>query len=183
MDQPDNQALNVPDLNPGHPPIALRPEQPADETFLLQLYTSTRQEELDLTNWDAPTRAAFVKMQFQAMRQSYASMFPDGTFSIVLRGDLAIGRIVVHRDKHEIRLVDMALTPEMRNRGIGTKLVKALQVEARQAGKPVRLHVLKGNRAARFYERLGFKFAGDTGVYLEMTWPPAVGATQTTWDS
>jgi GNAT superfamily N-acetyltransferase len=183
MDKPDNLALNATDLNPEHPPIALRPEQQADETFLLELYTTTRQEELVLTNWDAATRAAFVKMQFKAMRQGYAGMFPDGQFSIVLLGDLAIGRIVVHRGKPEIRLVDMVLTPEMRNRGIGTNLVKALQAEARQAGKLLCLHVLKGNRAARFYERLGFHYAGDTGLYLEMTWLPTIGATQTKWDS
>jgi GNAT superfamily N-acetyltransferase len=173
VDQP-----TPPDLNSDQPPLTLRPEQPTDEIFLLHLYATTRQEELDLTNWDAATRAAFVKMQFKAMRQGYASMFPHGQFSIVTLGDLVVGRMVVNRAEHEIRLVDMVLTPNVRCRGIGSRLAHTLQTEARQAGKPLCLHVLKGNRATRFYEKLGFHYAGDAGLYHEMTWSPADSTTQ-----
>ena len=160
-------------LDSGQPAIVLRPEQAADEAFLLELYASTRREELDLTNWDAATRAAFVKMQFNAMRRGYAGMFPHGQFSIVLLHDHAIGRMVIHRAEHAIRLVDMALMPEARCRGIGTRLMQILQAEARQARKPVSLHVLKGNRAARLYERLGFRRTGGDALYDEMTWLPS----------
>lgn len=159
-----------PDLNSDQPPLTVRPEQSADEALLLDLYASTRQEELDLTNWDPATRAAFVSFQFKAMRQGYANMFPHGQFSIVMLGDLGIGRMVVNRAELEIRLVDMVLKPDARCRGIGSRLVHALQAEAREAGKPLRLHVLKGNRATRFYERLGFHHAADAGLYHEMTW-------------
>jgi GNAT superfamily N-acetyltransferase len=168
-----------PDLNSDQPPLTLRPEQPADEAFLLHLYATTRQEELNLTSWDPATRAAFVAMQFKAMRQGYASMFPHGQFSIVMLGDLGVGRMVVNRAEHEIRLVDMVLTPNVRCRGIGSRLMHSLQTQARQAGKPLRLHVLKGNRATLFYERLGFHYAGDAGLYHEMTWSPADSTTQT----
>src|SRR5579862_6150460 len=106
MDDPVKTALDS-----SRQPVTLRPEQPADEAFLLELYASTRQEELELTQWDAATCAAFVKMQFKAMRQGYAGMFPLGQFSIVLLQEQAIGRIVIHRGEHEIRLVDMALMP------------------------------------------------------------------------
>ncbi len=181
MDKPFKLDLDfeLPVPNSDRLPIALRPEQPTDEAFLLHLYATTRQEELDLTNWDAATRAAFVAMQFKAMRQGYASMFPEGQFSIVMLGDLGVGRMVVNRAEHEIRLVDMVLTPNVRCRGIGARLVHTLQAEARQAGKPLHLQVLKGNRAARFYERLGFQYAGDAGLYYEMTWSPADSTTQT----
>jgi ribosomal protein S18 acetylase RimI-like enzyme len=174
VDQPTK-----PDLISDQPPLSLRPERPTDEALLLELYTATRQEELALTNWDATTRAAFVSMQFKAMRQGYAHMFPHGQFSIVILGDLAVGRMVVNRSENEIRLVDMALAPEMRCQGIGTRLVHTMQTEARQAGKPLSLQVLKGNRATRFYERLGFQYAGDAGLYYEMTWSPADSTTQT----
>ena len=180
MDKPLKVDLNfeLSVSNSDRKPIALRPEQPADEAFLLQLYATTRQEELDLTNWDTATRSAFVSMQFKAMRQGYASMFQHGQFSIVMLGNLGVGRMVVNRAEREIRLVDMVLAPEMRCRGIGTRLVQILQTEARQTGKPLSLHVLKGNRAARFYERLGFQYAGDAGLYYEMTWSPADSTTQ-----
>ncbi len=163
-----------PALESSRPPVTLRPEQPEDEAFLLELYASTRQQELDLTQWDAATRSGFIKMQFKAMRQGYAAMFSRGEFSIVLRQDQAIGRIVIHRGEHEIRLVDMALMPEARCRGIGAFLVQTLQEEARQTRKPILLQVLKGNRAARLYEQLGFRCTGSNGPYDEMTWPVPV---------
>ncbi len=178
MDDLNNQIQMPPELSADLMPIALRPERPEDESLLLALYTTTRQEEIDLTGWDAATASAFVLMQFKAMRQGYASMFPHGQFSIILRGGLAIGRMVVHRGEREISLVDMVLAPEIRCQGIGGRLVQSLQAEARQAGKPLSLHVLKGNRATRFYERLGFRYTGDAGPYHEMTWSPSVGATE-----
>lgn len=161
-----------PILDSDHPPITLRTEQPEDEAFLLELYTSTRQEELDLTGWDATTRTAFVKMQFKAMRQGYAGMFPHAQFSILLLQKRAIGRMVVHRSETGIRLVDLALMPAERCQGLGTRLVQTLQDEARQSRKPVCLHVLKINRAARLYERLGFQRTGGDGLYEELTWKP-----------
>jgi len=53
-----------------------------------------------------------------------------------------------------------------------------LQAEARKAEKPLCLHVLKGNRATRFYERLGFRYSSDAGLYHEMTWSPVAGVSQ-----
>jgi len=178
MEAPDKSVEMTLKPSPDCLPIALRPERPEDESLLFALYATTREDELDLTGWDAATRSAFVQMQFKAMRQGYASMFPHGQFSIVLSGDIAVGRMVVHRDQSEIRLVDMVLTPDARSRGIGGRLVQTLQAEARQAGKPLSLHVLKGNRAMHLYERLGFHYSGDAGLYQEMTWSASAGATK-----
>jgi ribosomal protein S18 acetylase RimI-like enzyme len=153
-------------------PVALRPERPDDEDFLLELYASTRLEEMALAGWDAAARALFVKMQFNAMRQGYAGMFPRAQFSILLLQDNSIGRMVVNRVAHEIRLVDLALLPDCRGRGLGTGLLQSLLAEACEAGKPVRLQVLKTNRAVRLYARLGFLQTGGDGLYDEMEWLP-----------
>jgi len=167
----------------GHSPLAapgaltLRPEQPGDEAFLLEAFASTRQEELALTNWDAATRAAFIASQFQAMRAGYASMFPGGEFSIILLAGQPIGRLVVHRAAGEIHVVDMILLPEFCSRGIGRRLMDGLMAEAETGGKIISLHVLKMNRAIRFYTRLGFVKTGDDGPYDKMEWrPPAISA-------
>ncbi|HEX7654925.1 MAG TPA: GNAT family N-acetyltransferase [Verrucomicrobiae bacterium] len=152
-------------------PVQLRPETAADEALLLALYTTTREEELNLTNWDAATRALFVQQQFQAMRRGYADMFPQGEFSILEEAGQPIGRIVVNRTPEELRLVDLVLTPERRGQGLGTRIIQALQGEAQQTGRPFRLHVYQFNRAGRLYERLGFIVIADNGLYREMTWP------------
>jgi ribosomal protein S18 acetylase RimI-like enzyme len=48
--------------------------------------------------------------------------------------------------------------------------------DAANAGKPVRLCVLKNNRAFLWYELLGFTKTGELGVYDELEWRPAAGA-------
>ena len=150
--------------------IFLQPQRPGDEPFLLEVYASTREDELDRTGWDAATRSAFVKMQFNAMQQGYATMFPRGQFSIILLHNRPIGRLVVDRADHEIRVVDIALLPSYRGQGIGTFLLQQLLLEASHAEKPVRLHVLKTSRAARHYLRLGFLKVGAEGPYDQMQW-------------
>jgi ribosomal protein S18 acetylase RimI-like enzyme len=84
--------------------------------------------------------------------------------------------MVINRGAMEIRVVDLALLPAHRNRGIGTFLMRQVCTEAANAGKPVRLCVLKNNRALRCYERLGFAKTGELGVYDELEWRPAAGA-------
>jgi ribosomal protein S18 acetylase RimI-like enzyme len=175
--------MNAPvgsNLNAGLPPVSLRPEQPEDEGFLFEVYASTRLEELALTNWNEATRRAFLSQQFNAMREGYRTMFPAGEFSIILLENRRAGRMVIHHDATEIRVVDIALLPADQNRGIGTWLMRQVCTVAANAGKPVRLCVLKNNRALRWYARLGFSPAGERGIYDELEWcpagPPAKGA-------
>ncbi|MGH2397294.1 MAG: GNAT family N-acetyltransferase, partial [bacterium] len=71
-----------------------------------------------------------------------------------------------------IRLMDLALLPAYRGRGIGSSLLDALLAEGQRAGKPVTIHVEKLNRALRLYERLGFRRIADRGVYWFLEWRP-----------
>ncbi len=150
--------------------ISLRPEAPGDEALLFDLYASTREEELAMTGWDNATRNAFLSMQFKAMRQGYANMFPKGHFSIILADGMPAGRVVVDRMGEEIHVVDIVVSPGQRNRGIGASIMNALIEEARQTRKPVRLQVLKNSRAIRFYQRLGFSTTNTTEIYVQMEW-------------
>ncbi|WP_309667147.1 GNAT family N-acetyltransferase [Tabrizicola sp.] len=155
-------------------PITLRAAVADDEAFLYELYASTRAEEMALFGWDAQQCEIFLRMQFNAQRQSYAE-FPNPDHRIILRdgqpiGPKPIGRMLVLRLEKEFCLADIALLPNERGAGLGARLIGDLLAEAAQAGKPVRLHVADGNRARRLYERLGFTPAGDDGVYCAMKW-------------
>src|SRR5687767_10939668 len=141
--------------------LALRPECSDDEPLLYNLYASTREEELALTDWNAATRESFLRMQFNAQRAGYRTMFPEGEFIMVLAGGTPIGRLVVNRTTEEIRVVDLVITPVQRNRGIGTALMTQLIDESQNLHKPVRLHVLRGSRAFAWYQRLGFRVIED----------------------
>jgi ribosomal protein S18 acetylase RimI-like enzyme len=148
----------------------LRPETSADGPFLLELYASTRQEELDATGWPAAMKEAFVRMQFNAQQQGYRATFARAEFAIILLDNHASGRIVIDRAEHEFRLVDIALLPAHRGRGLGTALVQNLQREAAAAKMPLRLSVLKGERASQLYQRLGFQKTGEAGPRDQLEW-------------
>lgn len=158
--------------------INLRAAEAEDEAFLYELYASTRAEEiaaLSLGGWNATQQEIFLRMQFNAQRQQYAE-FPNADHRIILRDSRPIGRLFVHRLQTEICLTDIALLPEYRGSGLGTKLIGDLLAEAALADKPVKLHVLRGNRARGLYERLGFTVTGDDGMYFEMEWRAVKGA-------
>lgn len=156
--------------NQGAKGVGLRPEERGDEGLLFELYASTREEELAMTGWNNTTRDAFLNMQFRAMRQGYASMFPRGEFSIILMDGKPVGRVVVDRSPEEIHVVDIVVSVACRNRGIGATIISRLIEEARQLHKSIRLQVLKTSRARQFYKRLGFYKIGETEINEEMEW-------------
>ena len=153
--------------------VSLRPEKPEDESFLFELYASTRADELNALNLPPDQQTLFLKMQFNAQQQGYRGMFPQAEFQIILLNEQPAGRWVVDRAANEIWLVDIALLPAHRGVGVGTKLIQRLFAEADAARKSVRLTVLKNHRAMRLYQRLGFHKTGDLGLYDEMEWRTA----------
>ena len=139
-----------------------------DEAFLYELYAGTRKDELDAWGWGIAEQRAFLQQQFRAQQQSYALQFREADQHIIVQSDRPIGRMIVLREDEEFCLVDIALLPEHRNKGIGGRLIRNLLEKASQAGKPVRLQVLKASPAIRLYQRLGFAVVGDDGLYLQM---------------
>ena len=158
--------------------ISVRREEPADESFLFELYASTRQEELDAWGWPPEIRGGFLAMQFKAS-QGHHTVFPDAEFQIILCDGVSAGRMIVHRTQAALHLVDIALLPQFRGAGIGAAVLQRIFGEAAATQKPVRLKVFKENRAIRFYQRLGFKKCGETELQFDMEWrAPAVTVAQ-----
>ena len=83
--------------------------------------------------------------------------------------------MIVDRAAQEIRLVDIALLPEHRNRGYGGREVADLIRLAESLTLPLRLSVLRGNPAIRLYARLGLVWKGSDGMYIEMEYASAGG--------
>lgn len=156
---------------------SLRPVSPDDEVFLLQVYASTRAEEMALVPWNEEQKQAFLRMQFEAQGQSYQQQFPDGEYYVILRDGLPAGRLIVDRSDQRILLIDIALLPAFRKLGIGSSLIGDLKAEAQQAGKPLWLDVESFSPVYGLYERLGFKKIDEAGFYLRMEWRPTENAT------
>lgn len=150
----------------------LRPAREDDEAFERALYASTRAGEMALVDWTPEQKLAFCDMQFDAQRAHYRNAYPDMQDDIILHDGQTAGRLRVARLDSEIRLIDVAVVPEQRNKGIGTAILHNLMGEAQQAQKPMRLHVEPFNPALHLYERLGFVKLAERGVYWFMEWRP-----------
>jgi ribosomal protein S18 acetylase RimI-like enzyme len=154
------------------PSLSLRPADAGDEPFLMRVYASTREGELALVPWSADQKAGFVAHQFAAQAAHHERHYTGMTSQVILRGGDPVGRLLVARWAEEIRIVDITLLPRHRGAGAGSALVRELMDEAAAAGKRLSIHVERGNRALGLYERLGFRPAGEHGVYLRMVWGP-----------
>jgi GNAT superfamily N-acetyltransferase len=152
--------------------ISARPIEERDLVFLCRLYGSIRSPELAQTDWSDEQKQAFIQHQFDAQHHHYQTHYKKAEFWLLEKDGEPIGRLYVDRWPKEIRLVDIALTPESRGTGLGTKLLLALLAEGAEVGKPVSIHVEMFNPAMRLYERLGFVAIGDHGPYKLMQWSP-----------
>lgn len=166
----------MPSSNVGHNTkslLALRSRSPSDEEFLFRLYSSTREDELAATGWDASEKQAFLAMQFRAQDTHYRTHYPDATCHIVELAGQPVGRIYVHRRQDAFRILDISVLPAHRGRGLGTTLLRALQAESACAGVPIVIHVEASNRARNLYLRVGFTPTDDNEIYVGMLWRPA----------
>jgi ribosomal protein S18 acetylase RimI-like enzyme len=150
------------------PNVRLVPVRPEDEGFLYRVYASTRAEEIAAFGWNAAQQNAFLHMQYTAQKRWYEMAYPDAEHSLILRDEQPVGRMIVQRSPQALRLVDIALLAEHRGCGTGGKLVDELIAEARRRAVHVELQVMKTNRAARLYERLGFVRTGEDDMYYQM---------------
>jgi RimJ/RimL family protein N-acetyltransferase len=154
------------------PKVTLRPVGPDDHDFLLELYGSTRAEELALVPWTTEQQQLFIRAQFTAQQDHYSKTYPTANHDIIMSDDRRVGRLYVARLDHEIRIVDITLLPAERNAGIGTCLLQQLLDEANRTGKVTRIYVEEFNPSLRLFERLGFAPSEQQGIHLLMQWSP-----------
>lgn len=152
--------------------VTLRPIADTDREFLLRVYADTRREEMALTGWDDARVAEFLAWQFQLQHDQYGVNYPGADFDLILADGVPAGRLYVHRRPDEIRIVDIAVLPEHRGRGVGTRLMAELVAESEERGVPLSLHVEIGNPVREWYHRLGFLDGELRGAYYYMERPP-----------
>ncbi|MDZ4812664.1 MAG: GNAT family N-acetyltransferase [Pseudomonadota bacterium] len=173
-----------------HPDIGLRAESEADLDFVVALYTDTRWEELAPVDWPEPAKRAFLDQQGRLQHEHYLKHYAGAEMLLIVTDraqtesadaqwhDPAaaarelIGRIYLRAGSTEIRLMDIALLPRFRGRGIGHCLIEALQAQGAARGIGITLHVEPTNPAQRLYQRLGFALIEQRGVYDFLGWSP-----------
>jgi ribosomal protein S18 acetylase RimI-like enzyme len=156
--------------------IAFRPCRDDDLSFLARLYASTRAEEVAQTGWPAEAQHRFLAQQFDAQHRHYARHYPNAKRLVVERDGQPVGRVYVDEEAERLHLIDIALLPEARGRGIGGAILADLLREARGGGRTVAIYVEKHNRARHLYRRLGFVPIADEDVYDYREWRGAAVA-------
>ncbi len=150
------------------PDYQVRPARPQDHEFLALLYATTRADELDYAGFPVEQRDAFCRMQFDAQQHHYALYFARARDMIIELDGQAIGRELIARAADELFLVDIALLPAFRNRGIGSHRLRSLIDESRKLNCPIRLYAVQGSGAEALYRRHGFVVTGEEGVHFMM---------------
>jgi GNAT superfamily N-acetyltransferase len=143
--------------------FALRRVTSDDYNRLWKLKEQTMREYVEQTwgTWEAVP-------QEQHFRRSFS---PDLLRVIVAEGR-DVGLLHVERLPAEFFLANIQIQPGEQRRGLGSAVIQRVMEEARVAGLPVRLQVLKVNPARRLYERLGFAVFEETATHFVMRWSP-----------
>lgn len=151
----------------------LRPMEPDDLPFLRQLYAASRAAEMARSGWPEDAIAAFLAQQFELQHRYYQTHYADGEFLLVELDGRPVGRLYLYWGQRALQLIDIALLPEQRGRGLGSRLLAALLARADAQGLAVGLYVEGDNPARHWYRREGFAVVGENGVYLQMRRPAA----------
>lgn len=126
------------------------------------IYTLTR------TVYKELVEKQFGKWDEEWQRQCFEEKWQCANYQIIEKEGTRIGTMrVTHQDDHAF-LNEIQLLPDFQGRGIGSKLIRRELERAHKHNIPLRLRVLKENRARSLYERLGFVVYGETDTHFLM---------------
>ena len=151
-------------------PLHIRPAEAADDAFFFALYRSTRDDLLALLA-DPRYIDGIVAMQQQAQLHGYRERYPDALYQVLELDGVAAGRLVTAVLPDAVRVVDIAVLPQARGRGVAGEALRRVQRQAAAEGRDVTLAVRRDNeRARRLYAALGFAPEGEDAVNLQLRW-------------
>lgn len=143
--------------------LHLRPATDQDKAFVKRLneeaYRAVVVEQFGA--WDDPDQGSMFESEWKTH-----------AWQIVEQRGRQIGAMVILRHPDHIWLHEILVSPEHQGEGIGTELLLGLIDRARASNLPLRLRVLKANRARLLYQRIGFRTTGmfeDTHYDMELT--------------
>jgi RimJ/RimL family protein N-acetyltransferase len=151
--------------------ITRRPERAEDLPFLAALFRSSALPELARMPVDDATKDALVRMQFASQTATYRAQFPQARFEIIEQRGTPVGRIVVDPGGEVACIVDLALLPECRGRGIGGMILADVMRQFAAPKRRVQCKVLAHNEASlRMCRRVGFVPTAALPPFLQLEW-------------
>jgi len=164
--------------------FTLRPVTALDAKFLAALFRSVRQPMFEAMGLEQREVVALCDMQLRAQSMSYRAAYPDAEYLVIEAANgKAVGRLTSARTQAALVLVDIALHPEHRNRGLGAAVIRGMQQDAEAMGLPLTLTVEAVSPARELYRRLGFEVVSEQDLRCRMRWqrPPAARPRESPW--
>ena len=135
-------------------------------------YQKATFQDLDYLLWlrEETMTEHFLKTGISATQQDHIDrvLFCFDNAQLIFLNGQRIGLLKVVEDAERIELVQIQLEPAHQGKGIGQEVLNSIIEKSLREGKPLSLSVLKGNRARKLYERLGFKKVKETDFSLLM---------------
>src|SRR3954468_18217313 len=101
------------------PRWSLRPVTPDDESFVRIVFHRAREPELAASGLSAEQLTALMDLQFTAQRAQAQRTHPTAVDHVVTVDGEPAGRIYLSWTEEDCRVLDFALLPAFRNRGVG----------------------------------------------------------------
>ncbi len=151
--------------------LSFRRVKREDTQLLFDLFCSVVANDFDL--FPDEQKQILLRQQYKSMRHAYAGEFPNGQHRIISLHSSFIGQIYTSESANEIRLIDIAIDPEQRNKGFGSMLIKQMINCSTKTNTLIRCNVRAMNvDAQRFYRRHGFTQMQQDGPYLQFERQP-----------
>jgi GNAT superfamily N-acetyltransferase len=128
---------------------------------LLALRIEVMREHLERVFRYKPSRA----------RRIFREHFDEPGMRLILAGAERIGCVGFRSEPECLKIDSFYLEPRFHNCGLGTAILKVLLAEADAQRRPVRLEVLTGSKADRFYLRHGFIKLREDAIEAEYERP------------
>lgn len=148
----DMNPENIEDLNK-------RPSNEHDAEFARQAHHQAYHDVVvkQFGNWDEQVQDKF-----------FQSAWSGSSHEIISFNGQDCGYFSMEETDNSIELHELVLLPKFQGKGIGTKILNEVIEKAKAAKLPVHLQVLKENKAADLYRRMGFKENGETDTHFQM---------------
>lgn len=140
------------------------PAREADFEPLLALRVAVMRDHLERVGRFTPERSRAV----------FREHFDEPGLRLIVVDDELAGCVGFRQGEDCFKLDSFYLASRFHNTGLGTDILKVLLAEADAAGLPIRLEVLQGSPADRFYLRHGFVKLSEDDIEAEYERPVQV---------
>jgi ribosomal protein S18 acetylase RimI-like enzyme len=152
--------------------LRLRPARHNDEAFIAQLYRSARPD-LQLIDGEDELIRTVQEQQYQVLQRGTGDNYPDAMHFVIEKTGANIGVVMVDFGHNEVRIIFLAMAPEVRGLGYGKEVLMGLQQAAWQVRAPLAVVVWHSNvQARRLYHQLGFVLEEAGDMADKLVWRP-----------